>query len=1116
MAQLPIQFQQINIASINVNSIIANYRRLEFLEFLKKHKHDIILLSETKLNSKHKIQFQNYTIIRTDRPNSQQGGGTAIVIRKDIPFEIITYPSSSGNHIIEFTIIKIRMSSTKKLYIISVYATNDSRALFLTELDQLFERLRLQQANTYYIMAGDFNARRKIWGDRANNQRGRYFAQWEVKQGDKFKTKILTPSQATFYPAHTFLDICLIDARLKLLNHVDDKLRTLPYDSDHAALSLVIQLDNDHITRINPNDTQLRLNYKSTNWKKFTGKLDNSFTTIIPDNQNLSINEINNYLSHISEIIMNTINTTVPRIAPRDNLLKYLNSKIKRFQRNKAALVSLLHTLHITDPTSRNDTTKKAKAALRATREKIRLEFQRVTEKYWSNQIKKIDYRNSDTFFPNINRLLRAKQWSGIDNIHINNNDLDIINRSECNITELQSEDDKLIFTTTADKLNIIGAFYETINSPRPLNTGTRIAALATATASQIKNNLNNIRHNNQTITNFSDNNKATSPDENHNIHNPFCNIASVSKILKYLPNKTSSGLDNIPPIVLKHLPIKITRALTILFNNSINNYYFPSNWKRAKVLPILKKNKNANDPSSYRPISLTPSLSKVYEAIINTKISNHCNSNNIIPDLQFGFRYRHSTTHAIHKLLSDLNKWVGRSQIVGAALLDLEKAFDSVWLDGLLYKLKKKNFPDWLTFIIWDMISGKTFVTWDGTNISSKIFDIKEGLQQGTVNSPILFNIFTADLLNLFDMNNGTNTASIAFADDVIVYTKSNKALTVQSELEKITEKINQYYIVWNLRINPLKCETILFKKPVRALSSKNKAGSAQFCIETTIPGSNIKQRIPHNKTVKYLGIHLDYLLRGNLHLANQICKARKALQANYSIFYNKYLSSRTKIILYMLLIRPIITYAAPIWWNTSQSMIEQIRTFERKCLRICLYTYRSAHSEYKHYVSNKNIYDLANIPRIDLFTLRLTRDYHSKLPTINNTIIRTLSRQDPRESEQQTHTGYLTPEAFTYCDDRGLLQNANNIPILYHWKRNKADKRVSLQHNDYNDNMHKFTGSTSIPNCDFTDFHRLNFNNYWWLNFNSAHIRALADRKALHDANVARTRHRRQYIRQ
>ena len=125
---------------------------------------------------------------------------------------------------------------------------------------------------------------------------------------------------------------------------------------------------------------------------------------------------------------------------------------------------------------------------------------------------------------------------------------------------------------------------------------------------------------------------------------------------LKKLPNKTSSGLDGIPPICLKHLPAIVIVDLTILFNNVINMNYFPTAWKSAKVLPILKRWKDPSDPSSYRPISLTLSISKVFEAIISDKITFFCVENALIPSHQFGFRHRYSTTHAIHKFLSHLN----------------------------------------------------------------------------------------------------------------------------------------------------------------------------------------------------------------------------------------------------------------------------------------------------------------------------------------------------------------------------------------------------------------------------------------------------------------------------
>ncbi|XP_076659851.1 uncharacterized protein LOC143363129 [Halictus rubicundus] len=624
-------------------------------------------------------------------------------------------PSSTINKILEYTIIKRKTENNNTLFIISAYATNDNRTLYITELEHLFQTLNLHDANNYYIIAGDLNTKRKDWGDITNNQRGRYFKKWENKHDLTYRLHTITTSTPTFKPGLSFLDICLADSRLHLTNSTTGKASTLPYDSDHLAVSMSFELPSNIPTANYPET--IKLNYKATKWKAFTKEIDRNYTNTIPTDCNLTITDIDNNL------------------------------------------------LTITDT-----------------------EFTKAINKYWTTVIKQIDHRNNDTFFPKINSIFRRKPPSTIDDIHIKQSDSHILDKGKCNTTTLQKTNDSYILTTPTDKLNAIGAYYETVNSPRYLNDGTRLKEIIDNTARTLTHEFATNRHNMSTITQFSNLNNAKDPEDTDDV------TFTVNSILKRLPNKTSVGTDRIPPIVLKHLPDKIITHLAILFNNAINNSYFPKIWKTAKVLPILKRNKNPNDPSSYRPISLTPSLSKVYEAVIYNKITQHCTSHNIIPDCQFGFRHKHSTTHAIHKFISDVNNKISNNQLVGAALLDLEKAFDSVWLNGPLYKLHRKEFPKWLIHTILDMTTDKKFVTWDGKTTSSQTFHITEGLQQGTVNSPILFNIYTSDLLKAFEFNKPNKAAVLAFADDLVTYTSSNRVNTVQTELETTVNKINNY----------------------------------------------------------------------------------------------------------------------------------------------------------------------------------------------------------------------------------------------------------------------------------------------------------------------------------
>lgn len=107
----------------------------------------------------------------------------------------------------------------------------------------------------------------------------------------------------------------------------------------------------------------------------------------------------------------------------------------------------------------------------------------------------------------------------------------------------------------------------------------------------------------------------------------------------------------------------------------------------------------------------------------------------------------------------------------------------------------------------------------------------------------------------------------------------------------------------------------------------------------------------------------------------------------------------------------------------------------------------------------------------------LKFTRDYFSKMPNINNETIPRLAIQSDELSYRQISKGYIAPQTFIYCDKEGLLQDMNNIPILYYWRKNKPNKRIAFNHSDYINRRERFKYSTYVPNNDYLDFHRLNF---------------------------------------
>ncbi|XP_015438037.1 PREDICTED: RNA-directed DNA polymerase from mobile element jockey-like, partial [Dufourea novaeangliae] len=339
-------------------------------------------------------------------------------------------------------------------------------------------------------------------------------------------------------------------------------------------------------------------------------------------------------------------------------------------------------------------------------------------------------------------------------------------------------------------------------------------------------------------------------------------------------------------------------------------------------------------------------------KTIINDAINSHCSEKNIIPETQFGFRFHHSTVHAITKFTSDIC-WVRKAgDCVGECFIDLEKAFDTVWLDELFFKLLKKDFPKHLIKILWDMLHEKRFFVTEGNSKSTRDFLIANGLQQGTVNSPILFNIYISDLLQMYGLNNTdekTNKSAIAFADDLLIYIKNSKPSIIKTQSQDLFEKGRDYFQTWKLKINTQKSH-------------------------------DINEKIPHKDTVRYLGVFLDFKLNHNIHVNIQIQKASRAFIANRSLFHSKELHKSVKIICYKTLIRPILTYGCQIWFNIFAGTMEKLRVFERKCIRACLGKYRSPESNYTKLISNYKLYEEAMLVRIDFFMVKLIRDHWSK----------------------------------------------------------------------------------------------------------------------------------------
>ena len=225
-----------------------------------------------------------------------------------------------------------------------------------------------------------------------------------------------------------------------------------------------------------------------------------------------------------------------------------------------------------------------------------------------------------------------------------------------------------------------------------------------------------------------------------------------------------ASGLDDIPNVLLKECAATIAKPLAHVFNLSLQSGCFPPAWKWAKIEPVYKKKGDRSDPKSYRPIALLPCISKVLESLVREQLLVHCLSVNAIPDEQFGFLPKRSTTWQLLSFVDDSERALDAGQSVHACFLDMAKAFDGVNHRLLIHKLGSIGVHGCaLTWFESYLTNRRISTQVEGQLSASR--KISSGVPQGSVLGSLLFVIFYADLPSV------VSATSATYADDTMLY---------------------------------------------------------------------------------------------------------------------------------------------------------------------------------------------------------------------------------------------------------------------------------------------------------------------------------------------------------
>jgi hypothetical protein len=255
-------------------------------------------------------------------------------------------------------------------------------------------------------------------------------------------------------------------------------------------------------------------------------------------------------------------------------------------------------------------------------------------------------------------------------------------------------------------------------------------------------------------------------------------NPDEVHDAMRGLKVRKAPGLNGIPNRALKHLSQRAVLLLVQIFNAIFLTHHFPSLWKHARVISILKPGKDPALPSSYRPISLLDVVGKPFEKNLLASILREVSERGLMRDEQFGFRPRHITSLQLARLVEPLTRNFGEKRLTGAVFLNVAKAFDTTWIDGLLYKLTLLNFPSYIVHTI-SYLRGRTVEAFFQTATSSGL-GMRAGVAQGGLISPVLFSLYVND------MPPSSHHVELAlYADDTAVIATSRKATLLVSYLQ-------------------------------------------------------------------------------------------------------------------------------------------------------------------------------------------------------------------------------------------------------------------------------------------------------------------------------------------
>ena len=392
----------------------------------------------------------------------------------------------------------------------------------------------------------------------------------------------------------------------------------------------------------------------------------------------------------------------------------------------------------------------------------------------------------------------------------------------------------------------------------------------------------------------------------------------NIHKLISRIRIDVATGNDSINARFVRDAIDEITPSLTELVNMSYREKVFPDTMKEAIVRPLFKK-EDKEKPEFYRPVSILPVISKVFERSASNQMMEYLGNHGILSPTQHAYRPNHSTVTCLADLVDEVRRRRDKNETVGVIGMDLSKAFDSINHNILLKKLIEIGVgPNVVTWMKSYLTNRKQVVKFKNEISDQNI--VLSGVPQGSILGPVLFIIFTNSLSN--DLQKYKLSS---YADDSQIIISADSPKKMKEEIEEVLKIAQQWYTSHSLLNNLTKTEIMIIT------SKKQQKKYKELEYEITENGET--KKIKGTTNMKVLGVWLDEDLKWNKQVS--LMKSKAFNNARNLCRVNNILPMKTKIQLYNSYVASQLNYADIIWGGCSKENQEKLQRVQNFSLR-------------------------------------------------------------------------------------------------------------------------------------------------------------------------------------